>query len=91
METQTVTAHVPKTLVSKVDAMADLLERPRGWVVKQALADWVANQEEHHRMTLEALASADAGMGVPHDEVLVWLDSLGTENELPKPKARKIL
>ena len=90
MTTQTVTAHIPKELVARVDAMAAMHDRPRGWVVKQALADWVATEEERHQMTLAALADADAGFGIPHEEVSIWLKSLGTDNPLPRPEARKL-
>ncbi len=54
-ETKVLTAHVPLGLAEKVEAMASRLERSRGWVVKQALAAWVDQEEERHRMTLEAL------------------------------------
>jgi predicted transcriptional regulator len=91
MATQTVTAHIPKELVARVDAMAALQDRPRGWAVKQALADWADIAEERHQMTLEGLASADAGIGIPHAEMIAWADSLGTNRPLPLPKARKIL
>ena len=91
MTTQTVTAHIPKELVARVDAMAAFEDRPRGWVVKQALADWVYTAEERHRMTLEGMASADAGMGISHNEMVAWAESLGTDQPLPLPKARKIL
>ena len=90
MTTQTVTAHIPKELVARVDAMAAMQDRPRGWAVKQALADWVATEEERHQMTLAALADADAGLGIPHEEVSIWLTSLGTDNPLPRPQARKL-
>ena len=57
-ETKVLTAHVPLGLAEKVEAMAARLERSRGWVMKQALAAWVDQEEERHRMTLEALAAA---------------------------------
>jgi predicted transcriptional regulator len=90
MTTQTVTAHIPKELVARVDAMAALEDRPRGWVVKQALADWVDMAEERHQLTLQALESVHAGMGVPHSEMAAWANSLSTDNPLPLPQARKI-
>ncbi len=85
METQTVTAHIPKDLVAKVDAMAALFDRPRGWAVKQALADWVVNQEEHQRMIAEARADVAAGRVIDHGVMLAWADSLSTETPLPAP------
>ena len=38
MDTKVITAHVPLPLAEKVDELAARLERPRGWIVKQALA-----------------------------------------------------
>lgn len=86
-ETKVLTAHVPVGLADKVDAMAARLERSRGWVMKQALAAWVDQEEERHRMTLEALAEVDAGRVIDHQAVLAWADSLDTDKPLPPPKA----
>jgi predicted transcriptional regulator len=86
MTTQTVTAHIPKELVSKVDALAAKFDRPRGWAVKQALADWVALEEERHQMLQEAFDDVEAGRLIPHAQVSLWLRSLGTDNPLPRPE-----
>jgi predicted transcriptional regulator len=79
------TAHVPIALAEKVDAMALRLERSRGWVMKQALAAWVEQEEERHQMTLEALEDVDAGRVIDHQAVQAWAASLGTDKPLPKP------
>jgi predicted transcriptional regulator len=63
MQTRVVTAHIPIDLAEKVDALAEKLERPRGWVVKKALAAWVDEQELQDRLTREAL---DEFAGRPH-------------------------
>lgn len=88
METKVLTAHVPLPLAQKVDEMAARLERSRGWVVKQALAAWIDQEEERRRLTLEALADVDAGQVVDHQVVLAWADSLDTETPLPLPIVR---
>jgi predicted transcriptional regulator len=84
-ETKDVTAHLPLGLAEKVDTIAARLERSRGWVMKQALAAWVDQEEERHRMTLEALADVDAGRVIDHQAILAWANSLGTDNPLPPP------
>jgi predicted transcriptional regulator len=86
-ETKVLTTHVPLSLAEKVDAVAARLERSRGWVMKQALAAWVDQEEERHRMTLEALEDVDAGRVIDHQAVRAWADSLGTERPLPPPTA----
>jgi predicted transcriptional regulator len=86
METRVITAHVPLPLADKVDQMAARLERPRGWIVKQALSAWVEQEEERRRLTLEALADVDHGRVVDHQSVKAWAESLGTDTPLPAPR-----
>jgi plasmid stabilization system protein ParE/predicted transcriptional regulator len=45
------------------------MERSRGWIIKQALLAWVQEEEERHRMTLEALADVDAGKIIDHQSI----------------------
>lgn len=86
-ETKVLTAHVPLGLADKVETMAARLERSRGWVMKQALAAWVDQEEERHRMTLEALDDVDVGRVIDHQAIRTWADSLGTDKPLPPPTA----
>ena len=83
--TKVVTAHLPIGLAEKLDELAARTDRSRGWIVKQALAAWVDQEEERHKLTLQALASVDAGHVIDHERVLAWVDSLGTDNPLPPP------
>ncbi|AVR86964.1 CopG family ribbon-helix-helix protein [Thauera aromatica] len=84
--TKVLTAHVPLPLAEKVDQMAARLERSRGWIMKQALSAWIAQEEERDRLTQEALADVDAGLVVDHLAVQTWADSLGTDQPLPLPR-----
>ena len=86
METKVLTAHVPTALAKKVDQLAERLERSRGWVVKQALSAWVDQEEERHRLTLEALADVDAGRVIDHQAVQAWADSLSTGKKRAAPR-----
>ncbi|WP_097473338.1 CopG family ribbon-helix-helix protein [Escherichia coli] len=83
--TKVITAHVPLPMADKVDQMAARLERSRGWVIKQALSAWLA-QEERNRLTLEALDDVTSGQVIDHQAVQVWADSLSTDNPLPVPR-----
>jgi predicted transcriptional regulator len=86
METKVLTAHVPLPLAQKVDQLAERIDRSRGWIVKQALAAWIAQEEERHQLTLEALADVDAGNVVDHHAVQAWAASLDTDTPLPRPR-----
>ncbi|EFG2587236.1 ribbon-helix-helix protein, CopG family [Escherichia coli] len=81
MSTRVMTAHIPTELAEKVDEYAQRMDRPRGWIVKQALADWVALEEERYQMTLEALADVDAGRTIDDATFQAWLNKL--EREIP--------
>ncbi len=83
--TKVLTAHIPSQLVEKIDQLAVSLERSRTWVVKQALTEWVDQEENRRQMTLEALADLDAGRMVDHEKVKAWAGSLGTDNPLSTP------
>lgn len=86
MDTKVLTAHVPLPLAEKVDELAARLERSRGWIVRQALAAWVDQEEERRRLTLEALADVDAGHVIDHQSVQAWADSLDSDKPLPVPR-----
>lgn len=86
MNTKVLTAHVPLQLAEKVDRIAARMERSRGWIVKQALATWVDQEEERRRLTLEALADVDAGCVIDHQAVQAWASSLETDTPLPVPE-----
>lgn len=83
--TKVLTAHVPKELADKVDQLAAKMERSRGWIMKQALADWVDLEEERSRLTREAMADVDAGRVIDHQSVQAWAESLGIDTPLPVP------
>lgn len=85
-ETKVLTAHVPIDLAEKVDHLVERLDRSRGWVVKQALAAWVDQEEERTRLTEEAMADVDHGNLVTHENMLAWANSLETDSPRALPE-----
>lgn len=84
-QTKVLTAHVPLQIAEKVDLLAARLERSRGWIVKQALTNWIDQEEERNRLTYEALSDVEAGQVIDHQSVQVWADSLSTSQPIPLP------
>ncbi|HWU48379.1 MAG TPA: ribbon-helix-helix protein, CopG family [Asticcacaulis sp.] len=76
MQTRTVTAHIPTELAEAVDAAAARLERPRGWIVKQALQTWISREAWRRQMIEEGLKDVDEGRVVDHSEIKAWAASL---------------
>ncbi len=77
MDTRVVTTHLPTDLAEKLDGLAERLDRPKGWIVKQAIASYVALEEQRDLLTREALADVDAGRTIDHAEVEAWAAGLG--------------
>jgi len=82
METTVITAHVPLSLADKVDSLAIRLERSKAWIVKQALGAWIDQEEERHRLTLEAMVDVDNNDVIDHKSVQAWAESLSTDSPL---------
>ena len=77
METRVVTSHLPADLAEKLDGLAQRLDRPKGWIVKQAIASYVALEEMRDRLTREALADVTAKRTRDHSEIEAWSRGLG--------------
>jgi predicted transcriptional regulator len=82
MDTRVVTAHLPADLARKLDGLAERLDRPKGWIVKEAIASFISLEEKRFRLTIEALADVDAKRTIDHIAVEAWAA------ELSKPRRR---
>lgn len=76
VNTKVLTAHIPLPLADQIEAHANRLERSKGWIIKEALADWVDREKERDRLTQGALLDIDRGLFVSHEEVEDWLKGL---------------
>lgn len=85
MAERVVTAHIPLPLAREVDRLAEQLDRPRGWIVKEALTRYVELEQKRHDLTREALDDVDAGRLVEHADVEAWAQRLAT----PRRKSRR--
>ena len=85
METRVVTSHLPADLAEKLDGLADRLDRPKGWIVREAIASYVALEEKRRHLTLEALADVKAGRTHEHADIEAWAAALGA----PKRRTRR--
>jgi predicted transcriptional regulator len=79
MDTKVLTTHVPLPLAEKLDQIASRIDRSRGWIMKQALTDWIAIEEERRRLTIEAFSDVDVGNVIDHSDVQAWANSLDSD------------
>ena len=76
MDTRVVTAHLPADLAKKLDGLAERLDRPRGWIVKEAIASFISLEEKRFQLTLEALVDVESNRTVDHAEIEAWARGL---------------
>jgi predicted transcriptional regulator len=80
-EMRTLTAQVPVELAQEVDALAELIERPKQWIIKKALVQYLAREAEKRRLIQEGLDDVTEGRLVCIEQVEAWADSIGTGND----------
>lgn len=81
------TVRLQDEIEQEVEAIADKLHRSKGWVIKQALAEFIEKQkleQQRWNETLQAMESAAQGNVVSGDVVHEWLASWGTDDEQTK-------
>lgn len=86
------TVRLQAEVEQQLEAIASKLQRSKGWVINEALAQYIAKQHSEQarwQQTLAAMASAADGKVVDAGEVHNWLDSWGTEHEQDAPDLTK--
>ena len=80
---------IREELQDPLEQAASELRRPKAWIINEALASYFERENQGQRMyreTLEGLADVEAGRVIDGDQVVSWIESWGSENELPSPK-----
>jgi predicted transcriptional regulator len=80
---------MPDDLPRRLDATATRLRRSKGWIINDAVREYLEREDQRQRRdeeTREALAELDAGQVVDGDEVLLWIDSWGSKHEREPPR-----
>ena len=66
---QKISAEVPRSLVRKVDAIAEELDRSKNYLIREALTSYIHNHERRHEAILQGLAEVDAGHTITMEEM----------------------
>lgn len=76
-------------LEEKLEVTVTKLQRTKGWIINDALRQYIAREEQTLRMleeTTEAIADIQAQRVVSGEEVMKWLETWGTALEATAPK-----
>jgi predicted transcriptional regulator len=91
--TATTTLKLDEELKDRVRRLAESQRRTPHWLMREAIADYVARAERRETFKQEALESLrqyrDEGFHLTGDEVDAWLETWGTERETEVPPCRK--
>jgi len=86
------TVRLQAEIERQLESIATRLNRSKGWVINQALTEYIDKQQleqERWQQTLDAMESVTQGKVVDASEVHSWLNSWGTENEQDAPRSGK--
>jgi predicted transcriptional regulator len=64
-----VTAKLPDDLVSELDEVSNRIDRSKSWIVRQAVSEWLVEEQRRYELTLEALKSVDEGRTFSQEEI----------------------
>ncbi|MDI1365299.1 MAG: CopG family ribbon-helix-helix protein [bacterium] len=82
------TIELQPELDDQVAAIAASLDRPKSWVVEQAVREFLAVRDWQAAAIDEGLREADAGQVFEHDQVAEWVASWDGPDEKPMPTRR---
>jgi len=76
-------------LQDQLEETAKRLRRSKGWVISEALNEYIAKEERamnRIERSRKALEQVEAGQVVDGDEVMTWIASWGSDKESSPPK-----
>ncbi|MCL2344852.1 MAG: CopG family ribbon-helix-helix protein [Desulfobulbus sp.] len=73
----------------RIRSLADAQRRTTHWVMREAIAQYVEREEKREAFRQTTVAAwqeyQDTGLHVTGEEMDAWLESWGTDDELPAP------
>lgn len=73
----------------RVKRLAEARQRTTHWLMREAIQQYVDREEKREAFRQDAMRAWEeyqaTGLHVTGEEVMAWVESWGTENELPPP------
>ena len=84
------TVRLAPEVSERLEALARDTKRSKAYLASQAISSYVERNAWQVARIKAALEEAKSGApGVPHEEVVKWMESWGTDHELPRPEPKK--
>lgn len=73
----------------RIKRLAETRQRTTHWLMREAIQQYVEREEKREAYRQDAIRAWNeyhaTGLHVTEEEVMAWVESWGTENELPPP------
>jgi predicted transcriptional regulator len=69
-----ISVRLPAELVEKLDKVAAIMERPRSWVILDAIREYLADEGQEVLDIQASIEELDRGEGIPFEQVLAELE-----------------
>jgi predicted transcriptional regulator len=87
MAKKMITARIPESVNEQLELMAKREKRSKSFLIEEALEIYIAREKMIVAKMDASFKEADeAGEWISNEAVMSWMESWGTENELPRPK-----
>ena len=86
MSQTSILVELEPAIQARLTALAEDRRQPVSEVAAEVISMYFAPDSWEHQHIRAGLAELEAGQVVSNERVSEWLDSWGTENELPAPK-----
>lgn len=91
MATSQFSVRLPEDLKNSLSKISKLAHRSQSQIAVRAITEYVERNEWKIKALQVAKQEADKGVFVSHDAIDTWLDTWGTDSELPAPEPDVLL
>ena len=83
----TLTLRIDSTVKERLEALSRETKRSKSSLAAEGIETFLEVEERQIEGIKKAIASMDRGKGVRHEEVMAWIASWDSDEELPTPTA----
>jgi predicted transcriptional regulator len=76
---------VAQEKAEQLERLAAAMDRPKSWLLERALEEYLELQAWQVAEIRQGMEEIRQGQGIPHEEVVAWLESWGTDDETEPP------
>ena len=86
MSTVPLSLRIDSEIRERIEVEAEKMDRPSSYVVVEAIKQYL-NKKDYKKEALKAaIERADKGEFISQESMREWFASLGSDNQLPRPK-----